>query len=86
MLSHSEEVSDKVFEEKYLLDLTTDSKYFESVNCILEEYPYQFLNKLFLIRYRMVINEWLEQENDYIYQSIVQYNERVNNKIIKLII
>ena len=80
LFCHSDAVDDNEFEKEYLFDLASDLKYFESINCILEEYPRQFLNSLFLKRYNLVVKSYMNEHKDSINNHYIEiFNEKVNN-------
>ena len=81
LLSHSDKVDDLTFDREYIPKLIGNWKYFESINCILEEYPNKFLDKLFMERYQMVMNEFYSRDYGEPYNyGIVMFGDRVENK------
>ena len=62
--THSNKVSNNDFEKKYIPKILGDDRYFKSLNCILNEYPEQFLNRVFYRRYVTVMSELLSLAED----------------------
>lgn len=85
LYTHSIKVSDEEFVTKYLSKLVDDDRYYESLNCILNEYPQQFLNKLFYKRYSIVMSNNLHYEEDKRKkQKIRDFADKVDRKKSKL--
>ena len=85
LLSHSDSISEEDFENDFLPELSSDLRYFNTINCILEEYPHQFLNQLFLKRYLKTIDSFLKfQDNNLNNSSIIDFNNKVICKTIGL--
>ena len=55
----STEVSDFVFENAYLLQFSLDENFYNTLNCILNEYPAKFLDDLFCSRCLQILNHQL---------------------------
>lgn len=82
LITHSEQTTNEEFEKEIIPILISDLKYFETINCILYEYPQQFNNPLFFSRYKNVIANFLNIQNSILgYKSVHSYNKRVINKI-----
>lgn len=85
LISHSNQINDEIFNEEFLPALLSELHYFKTINCILEEYPQQFKNPVFLMRYNIVINNFLQiQESISSYKTLTTYNNRVINKVKKI--
>lgn len=83
LLSHSEEIDDEEFDCDFLNDLSSNMNYFESINCMLYEYPRIFCNDLFVERFNKVVNVFLKKSNqDNYYSSVLSFNNKIN-KLIK---
>lgn len=50
LLSHSDQITNEQFVERYLSEFSKDKLYYESLNVILRECPSMFQNKLFIDR------------------------------------
>ena len=82
LITHSNQISDKKFKQDILPIILSDLKYFKTINCILDEYPNQFLNPIFKERYNTVINSFLKNKTNLLGHKIVSsYNRKVANKI-----
>lgn len=58
--SHSSAVTDEQFISYYISYFIKDLKYFQTINCILAEYPRQFNDPLFVQRYNKMISSFLK--------------------------
>ena len=76
LLSHSEQISDEQFVERYLSEFSKDKLYYESLNVILKECPSLFQNKLFIDRMNAVFELNREMYRD---------GKKLNKQIIKSI-
>ena len=86
LLSHSDVIGDIEFSNEYLIQLTSDLKYLETINCILEEYPNQFLNELFFERYKKIISIFINnRKGNYDSNVFVLFNNKVINKTKSLL-
>lgn len=85
IFTHSIEMPDDEFMEKYVIDLTRDLKYFQTINCILDEYPQQFNDALFQRRYNRIIDFLLKINiKDYqVCSSIISFDTKVKSRIEK---
>ena len=84
LLSHSSQITKEEFEEEFMPIILSDLRYFKTINCILDEYPKQFENPIFVERYNTVINSFLKiQQNLSGYKNLVLYNRKVASKIRK---
>ena len=82
LISHSNLVTDDEFYDSYYSEMILDLRYFETINCILEEYPERFLDPVFYQRYIIIINAFLKnQNNNYGYHSLIRFNNRVEKKV-----
>lgn len=81
--SHSDAISEEEFIKNYAIDLTKDFKYFQTINCILKEYPEQFNNPLFKRRYNIIINIFLNynMKNSQVSSSIIVFDHKVKTII-----
>ena len=82
LISHSNLVTDDEFYDNYYQEIISDLRYFETINCILEEYPERLLDPVFYQRYIIIINAFLKnQNNNYGYHSLIRFNNRVEKKV-----
>lgn len=81
--SHSDAISEEDFIKNYIIDLTKDFKYFQTINCILREYPEQFNNPLFKSRYNIIIGIFLKYniKNPQASSSILVFDHKVKSMI-----
>lgn len=77
LISHLDIVNEEEFYSDFLLDLSSDIRYFETINCILNEYPQLFLNNLFTNRYNKVVSNSIYKDNDQL--IINSYNDSINS-------
>lgn len=85
LLSHSDKVDDYSFQKIYLSQFISNWKYFESINCILREYPDKFLDSLFMKRYQIVMNEFFKRDYGETYNSgIILFGDKVENRVKSL--
>lgn len=54
--THSSEVSDEDFVDKYLFEIVDNDIYYGAINCMLMEYPEVFLDKTFYDRFSSVMD------------------------------
>lgn len=81
LFSHSHKVDDNSFKCKYIPKIVGNWKYFETINCILEEYPQKFLDDIFRKRYQMVMEEFYNRDFGEPYNyGIYLFGEKVENK------
>ncbi|MBQ9071803.1 MAG: hypothetical protein IJY25_01420 [Bacilli bacterium] len=73
--THQEEISEKVFEEEYLVQFKNQEEYYENIAILLEECPYLFKDETFYNRVMKVLNE----------NSKKEHFEKLNNKYLKKI-
>lgn len=79
LISHLNIVNEEEFYSDFLLDLSNDIRYFETINCILNEYPQLFLNNLFIDRYNKVVSNSLNKDNLDSNQLLINsFNESVS--------
>lgn len=82
LMSHSDKIDDISFQTDYLTQFISNWKYFESINCILNEYPDKFLDSLFMDRYQMVMSEFYKRDYGEPYNyGIVMFGDKVENKV-----
>lgn len=82
LLSHSNQISDEEFKNNFLPMILNDIKYFKTIFCIISEYPNQFKNQLFVERYKLVLDSFINiQENKSGCKSIISFNNKVIKKI-----
>lgn len=84
--SHSNAVSDSKFTSDYIPIFVSDYKYFQTINCILAEYPKQFRNSLFKQRYDKTISNYLKYNlsNSKKCVSVLYFDQKVRQKIKQL--
>lgn len=63
LISHTDNTNEDDFSNEFLIDLSNDTRYFETINCFLNEYPQLFSNTLFINRYNKVLNSILEDKD-----------------------
>ena len=81
LFSHSDKVDNMTFRNEYLLKLIGNWRYFETINCILEEYPNKFLDKVFMERYQIVMNEYYNRDyGEPFNYGIVMFGDKVEKK------
>ncbi len=82
LFSHSDKVDDMTFDRDFISKFIGDWKYFESINCILEECPNKFLDKLFMDRFQIVMNEYYKRDYGEPYNyGIVMFGDKVEKKV-----
>ena len=85
LLSHSDKIDDFTFQKIYLTKFISNWKYFESINCILKEYPDKFLDTLFMERYQIVMAEFYKRDYGETYNSgIILFGDKVENRVKSL--
>ena len=78
LLSHSEQISDEQFVDRFLDAFTQDKMYYESLNAILKRCPSMFQNKLFIDRMNAVF-----ALNSELYSDCKKLNKEMIKKIKK---
>lgn len=83
--SHSDAVEEQEFDNIFIPELLVDFKYFESINCIIKEYPMQLVNPLFFSRYKKVIENFMNKElDDKERKEIVQIDKKIVKSIKRI--
>ncbi len=82
LISHSSMINDDDFYDNYFSVMISDLRYFETINCILEEFPEMFLDSTFNERYNVIINTFLQaQNNKRGYSSMKKFYNKVERKV-----
>lgn len=79
LLSHSKQISDEHFVERYLPEFSKDKLYYESLNIILEECPSIFQNELFVNRMNAIF-----KLNGELYRDGNKLNKQIIKRINKI--
>lgn len=78
LLSHSNQITDEQFVERYLETFSKDKLYYESLNSILKECPSLFQNKIFIDRMNSVF-----ELNSELYSDCKKLNKEMIKRIKK---
>lgn len=78
LYTHSNEVSDQDFVDKYLFEIVDNNMYYAAINCMLMECPEVFLDKIFYDRFLTVMDINLTvSKNKFIKRSIKSFKKTI---------
>ena len=83
LYTHSVNMSLNDF-QKIITDISKNQLYYETITCILNEYPYQFLNKVFYDRCQMVLSKSLEDSRGIYAKNIRSLIKNIDKVQLKL--